>query len=541
APQKSPTRLQLLDVIEALVPHVEADSRRTVADLLANMSKPPLDLALRLCRDRASLVTQLLKNISFDEDDIIELIKRTGREHHQILASREDLSANIWIALARAAPSAPPFDHQSTLALWSDDLGILRTGTDGGPASAALQSGISIGGEATITGYGGTATVTPFPSGKQASGKRATGSSSIRIIKTDVDLLAERTRLNGPKNPEDPAPELEGSSSFGFSRGARDFKPATPKAPAGGPSNVTPDAETSAEESLSDAPLKDPGPGGWAWQSDRDGLIIKISPQGTKILGVEMGNSSSTILDLLGLNHKLGHPVARAFQRRSTVHDAPIYLANLEKQHQHWTLEATPFFSSGGGIFDGYQGVLTPVTAQSQDPFLPTEAEATAIFLDDIIHEVRPEKAAAQTHITPQKAGTPTSAAGNMPPKAPAAAPKATPAKNKAKPAEPNAANPLAVAAVSAVKDVLFEAIGPIAASLGKPEPEETNVETHKTNTAPKAPSATTAEILATLDLLDEALNRLNKAGKASGASHVRLQNEIAAACARTLRDQLTN
>ena len=98
APQKSPTRLQLLDVIEALVPHVEADSRRTVADLLANMSKPPLDLALRLCRDRASLVTQLLKNISFDEDDITEPIKRTGREHHQILASREDLSANIWIA-----------------------------------------------------------------------------------------------------------------------------------------------------------------------------------------------------------------------------------------------------------------------------------------------------------------------------------------------------------------------------------------------------------------------------------------------------------
>ncbi|MEX0300686.1 MAG: hypothetical protein AB3N28_16545, partial [Kordiimonas sp.] len=38
APQKDPTRSQLLDVLEALVPHVDADSRRTVADLVANMS-----------------------------------------------------------------------------------------------------------------------------------------------------------------------------------------------------------------------------------------------------------------------------------------------------------------------------------------------------------------------------------------------------------------------------------------------------------------------------------------------------------------------
>ncbi|MBL4639517.1 MAG: hypothetical protein JKY57_03195 [Kordiimonadaceae bacterium] len=54
APKKGPTRAQLLDVLEALVPHVDTESRRTVSELIASMSKPPIDLALRLCLDRAS-------------------------------------------------------------------------------------------------------------------------------------------------------------------------------------------------------------------------------------------------------------------------------------------------------------------------------------------------------------------------------------------------------------------------------------------------------------------------------------------------------
>ncbi|MBL4639518.1 MAG: hypothetical protein JKY57_03200 [Kordiimonadaceae bacterium] len=535
------------------------------------------------------LVAELLSNVAFDEDDIIELIKRTGREHHQILAAREDLSANVWIALARAAPSAPPFDHQSTIALWSDDLGILRTGTNHATPTAPSAT---ISPQATTPSIAPVKTaevksissVTRFPAEKVTARTSQSGKSRIRIIKTDEDLLAERSQLNQLARPEDPAPELINSTSF---RSPSNDRPDGTGGSAGkNTSTVSPsssDKIASAEgpQTWADtphntadglgqqpqvpeleikAPIKDPGPGGWAWRSDRDGLITSISPYGKTILGSNITNADATIMDLLGLNHKLGHPVARAFQRRSTIHDAPIFLADLNQTDQHWTLEATPFFSSGGGIFDGYEGILTPISAQQAEPQLPTAVETGAVFLDDVLpdgsenSETSFESKDALEGILAGLGQKISLEARSAPaPKNEATVPKAEAAVPKKRPT--TVSNPISAAAASAIKDAIAETLSPISKTMptsrvtAKPAPTDAGMPKTAAPTeaytaaytAPfQTPTSNNAKILATLDFLEEALGRLHTASASNNPTHTRLQHEIAAACARTLREQIT-
>lgn len=145
APTKEPTRTQLLDVIEALLPHVDQDTRRTVAELLINIAKPPMDLIMRIVTDNALIVTELLRKAPFDEDQAIAVIESTGRAHHQELATRNDLSANVWISLARAAPSIESTKDASN-ALWSGDLGIAKktaTVTELHPAKYSISNLLS--------------------------------------------------------------------------------------------------------------------------------------------------------------------------------------------------------------------------------------------------------------------------------------------------------------------------------------------------------------------------------------------------------------
>ncbi|PCI64809.1 MAG: hypothetical protein COB37_00520 [Kordiimonadales bacterium] len=545
APQANPTRSQLLDVIEALVPHVDTDSRRTAADLIANMATPPMDLALRLCRDRTSIVVNLLTHVVFDEDDLIELIEQTGREHHQVIASREDLSANIWIALARAAPSAPPFDHQSTLALWSEDLGI--TGTT--PASKA---------PATENQPLKSATVTPIHSPQRPPKKNM--SPSIRILRTDNDLVA---RPDQKKNTDAPATKNGPTNTPTGTPGSLETAQQIP----GPASPQEPSASITAEPS---AKARDPGPSGWAWASDRNGIIRSLSPNGSELLAYSLPASNASVLDLLSLNNKLGHPVARAFQRRSAIHDAPILLQYLQDGKQHWTLQATPIFSAGGGIFEGYEGALMPVvTGQSDVGILQSEDEACALFLDEVTVAAAGGTRNAPLSFTEESANflpnEPAAFINLQSQPKPGAVAKGRTAEveqatkdtlehiaanlntptvshaNSATPAEE--AMPQSIISDTA-SDLIKDALQDMFKSEDKP------AKSHK-KTAPNASSPepaplpeginsnSSAHIQATLELLGEALARLTDHSKTHSEPQVRLQAEIASACLRSLKDQL--
>ncbi|WP_155860019.1 hypothetical protein [Kordiimonas gwangyangensis] len=516
APMREPTRGQLLDVIEALLPHVESESRRTVAELLAGQSNPPMDLVLRICRDRASLVEALLINAPFDEDEVIDLIRETGREHHQIIASRSDLSANVWIALARAAPAAPPFDSRSTLALWRDDLGFQK---EGAPQPSA--------------------TVTALHPEKTAS---------LRILRTDEDLIAERVsgnnRLNDTRMVEAANDQPVVSEPLVATETPEAPEPphAAPSPAQAGSGDGDNDLIPSAEE---DAPLRDPGPGGWSWRSDRDGFITGISPYGCKLLGSVDAALGMGMLDLLGLNTKLGHPVTRAFQRRSTIHDAPIHLPDLGKTHQHWTLEAEPHFSVGG-VFEGYEGVLTPVIATAGSVHTAMEDE-DPLFLDDPEPAPRRERAARTAPSAEiQKNVLDRSRDEKI------AAPASQPVDTKPTPAPTPRTSPISNALGSMAAAVVREAVAETLKTPLTPREEKARYAGDEEDTATEAPQAPAApaapsqhltgapeEVRAALDMLEQALTRLGEAAKSGQSMQVRLQSEIAMACARALRDQL--
>ena len=104
APEKTIHRKKLLSAVSKLLPAVDEATRdQTVARLTA-MPNPPVDLVCHIVLDDAERVAPLLRTVEFEEDDLIDIIEKTGRAHHHELAVRDDLSANVWIALARAAP-----------------------------------------------------------------------------------------------------------------------------------------------------------------------------------------------------------------------------------------------------------------------------------------------------------------------------------------------------------------------------------------------------------------------------------------------------
>lgn len=547
APVRQPTRGQLLDVIEALIPHVEPESRRTVSEILAGMNQAPMDLVHRLVRDRARLVEDLLVKAPFDEDEIIDLITATGREHHQILASRSDLSANVWIALARAAPAAPPFEGQSTLALWRDDLGTQETSPEEA-ATQKLEADAAVadddqlyeellepkravaGGGASMmsgghndTGFA-AATVTRLhpeqPQGRPSSDDRK--SASLRILKTDEDLIAERMG-DKPETPETKMVQGDGQAGSGHKLTASSTQSFAP-------------SSLEIEEGSQETPkfLRDPGPGGWAWRSDRDGFVKIVSPFAARIFGGADQLIGTAMLDMLGLNTKLDHPVSRAFQRRSAIHDAPINLPNLGATHQFWTLEAAPVFSPSNGVFEGFEGLLTPVVPATDAAPEETDDWDTPLFLDD--DNTPPQRASFVDNPSVLQSALEKKSA-----ELPSAHDK-TAESTQAEKAERS--NPIADMINSTAAAMVREAVADVLAPLSPSEEEERYSDSEgdtaeKQQQASAANSSVPAEVLSTLTLLEEALDRLSKACEQGATGQVKLQTEIATSCVRALKSQL--
>ncbi|GHF19013.1 hypothetical protein GCM10017044_11960 [Kordiimonas sediminis] len=591
APLKEPTRGQLLGVLDALVPHVEVEARRVVADLLANMSDPPMDLVQRVCRDRASIVSGLLLAAPFTEDELIDLIETTGREHHQEIASRGDLSANVWIALARATPAAPPYESQSTLALWSDELC--------GPDITGLAS----------------ATVTHLHPKKEKAEKPAGSTAKLRILRTNEDLMSDHMDADdalgdfkltsGAPVPVDTgkrAPILPSEADNTLTSNTLTSRPATASKPATTPAALAqsqakdkPAAPRQDNTVSSDIALPKAASGGWSWFSDRDGRIVGISDLGLELFGEKPETMNGMpMIEMLGLGMKVGHPVARAFQRRSHIHDAPLYLSHLKKGERYWTLDARPIFSATG-VFEGYEGILMPVVpAEGEEDIIPAQSDLDSLAASELLRgSGSPARNDTRRDSLLDEGDTPLFT-------------------EDVKPSFRRSASDLDETAHAQIKNSLTEALGGLgdllrdeenAAARTQHQPgnpsagagaTQTDADSHafhldadtvsasweylqKTlNTSkqeddsadePSSPQEHSAKVesapipaaqhpqssddigpigqpdpaalLATLDMLQEALSRLSTASETGNKLQVRLQTEIATACARTLRDQL--
>jgi hypothetical protein len=602
APTKQPTRGQLLEVVTALIPHVEPESRRTVADLLASLNNPPMDLIHCIVKDRATLVSKLLKTAPFEEDDLIELIETTGREHHQELASRSDLSANVWIALARATPSAPPYGSNSTLALWREDLGLDKS--EKGP-------------DLSTVGQNDLASVTPLHPEKHRK-----PNARIRILRTDEDILT--SHIDGQNNPnsinfvQEEASDTEAENIFAdhkeparnnaFELESRPVqnpenrKTSDPKTgsvtsekptfrnlktpePIQEPQNPVqaiepPEPSKEASEEVIQRPLIEPESGSWAWRSDRDGFIIQVSSEAEKLLGNKNTLVGSAMLDMLALNTKLGHPVSRAFQRRTSIHEAPIYLADLEQAQRYWTLEASPLFNPRNGAFDGYEGILKPVIpARGEDDIIPADDPSPDVVDHNRTRLVQeePQMVPVQQPVKieqPRENKTPLSwfdqpGLGGRE----GAIPQTDEARlqKHSHPSTKQAADDLeqkeiipAEVSFQKLEDMIAENLGKQLQSKNNSMSDQTvstdiadtdtEVETTPTVTEDAMAVETTAgtnqttsdthaesyeTIESTLELMEQALERLAQAEAKNNTLQIRLQSEIAQACARTLKSEL--
>lgn len=499
APQKQPTRNQLIDVIEALIPHVEIDSRRTVAELLARMSNPPLDLAICLAKDEADVVGELLKSEAFDETDIIEIISQTGRDHHQAIASRQDLSANVWIALARAAPKANRTEKKSSLALWSEDLGAKKAIENTTATITELHKKSAENIDSAL--QADTAELDASTKTEHAVSSSDRQVASLRILRTDKDLISER--IENAK-----ASDIHGTNLT--------------MAPGAKPEETQPSTNNVASSDVTY--LVDSSPDTWSWRSDRDGTVLEISPNGSRYFVSTQSPVGANILNMLALSNKIGHPVSRAFQRRSAIHDAPIVLEHTSEYDRYWTLEAVPLFSSNNGIFEGYEGILSRVIASEKDNYNidSSPEEATSLFLDD--HDKSaPADIPVITNENIDRTVTP----------APASIDTVNKTANETAPTVANTEKMMAETAANAVKDVLTETL----ASMLQSTPGQSSALTQNQST--QTGSEPMSEIKATLHLLEEAIATLANTDNDSSNVTSRLQSEIATACIRSLKEQL--
>jgi len=103
ADENESRRAHLLRLLTSLMPAAERSARKALIERVADMPSPPKDLALRLATDSADISAPLLRRAPFSQRELLELITRSGPDHHIEIAKRADLTLDVWLALARAA------------------------------------------------------------------------------------------------------------------------------------------------------------------------------------------------------------------------------------------------------------------------------------------------------------------------------------------------------------------------------------------------------------------------------------------------------
>ena len=479
APYKEPTRGQLLDVIEALLPHVDQDTRRTVADLLLNITQPPMDLIMRIASDDTTIVADLLRGAPFSEEQVIELIETSSRAHHQELATRNDLSANVWIALARAAPTIKDVRIESE-ALWDKSLGKV------------------------VTPFG-SATVTKLHP-EQIDTAKVRANPNLISTPEDHDLSTPKAddieKLLMAKL-EKAELEIKSNSQIRIlSDEESSMGTITKTDPPEGTKLFTADQQDAPTQPIGNDTIAKTS---WQWTTGRTSKITATSncPINNEIIGLDL-------MTLLGLAEKPNHPVAKAIYRRGSIHDAPIYLSGMERGERYWTLEAKPIFSSGGGTFEGYEGIMIAVDSQTSQELPDTLSKSTYTET-----EFAPIKADAQIPIT-----------------------------NEQEKVDQMTNEDPFDAIRSMVENATREAVeglsGDLTHAIQKSEDEtNTGLKPKPSAIVTQAEKETASNSATTLTMLANTLEKIKDAGERGDQHTLKLHTEIAQACVRSLRDQI--
>jgi len=323
-------RAHLLRLFSRLMPEASTRSRRDLVARLADMVTPPKDLALVMARDTPDISAPLLKYAPFSHDELVGLIARTGAEHHAEIAKRADLTLDVWLSMARAAAR-----RASRHAVVGDapdaDTAESEDAAKNAPVGASAM-----------------------PAGAHASRPQPDESPA------------------GAMQTHSPQPEKEAPAAW------RDSHPEAPhgteplrstEPPTGAKSRQAPDpsavrAEMTVHSRHADGealfPLEDSDSSSWQFETDREGRIVRLSPNATLAFGELAsglaGQHLATVLQDFAAS-PAPDDVGAAMKRRAPIRDARVELQPPDAAPRRWRLRANPRFTFPDGRFEGYSGM----------------------------------------------------------------------------------------------------------------------------------------------------------------------------------------
>ncbi len=310
-------RAHLLRLLISLMAESKEKARAEVIAKVAEMPSPPKDVALALARDQARLAAPLLRKAPFSQNELIELVMRTGPEHHIEIAKRPDLTLDIWLALARAAARrarAPDTEAPSA----GEETSPARPDAAPPPDQEEEITTVSI----SDPGIAGP------PLSEEAF--------------EPLSAAVGPTAAPGPTGPDDAA------------RQAHEEAPSRPDAAATGPLRMA-------------APLDDPSPYGWRFETDREGRLVRLSPNARLAFGdAAPGLVGEPFAQVLQLHSAVPSKdeIGEAMARWAPLHDVVVETMVGDAPARRWRIRARPRFSFPDGRFEGYVGTAVDPDAE---------------------------------------------------------------------------------------------------------------------------------------------------------------------------------
>ncbi|RMD88003.1 MAG: hypothetical protein D6807_06740, partial [Alphaproteobacteria bacterium] len=125
------------------------------------------------------------------------------------------------------------------------------------------------------------------------------------------------------------------------------------------------------------APLEDPAPHAWRFETDRQGRIVRLSPNARLAFGdIAPSLVGEPFAQVLQLHSAVpaGDEIGEAMARWAPLHDLVVETMVGDNPSRRWRIRAQPRFSFPDGRFEGYVGTATdedarrtPAGAQPQD------------------------------------------------------------------------------------------------------------------------------------------------------------------------------
>lgn len=109
----SPERILLIQMVDTLWGDISMSLREALAKRVAAAKAPPEDLTRRFALDRLEVAAQVLERAPFEDQTLVEIIGKTGRGHHLVIAKRKNLSQEVWKTLSASGKSESKREAES--------------------------------------------------------------------------------------------------------------------------------------------------------------------------------------------------------------------------------------------------------------------------------------------------------------------------------------------------------------------------------------------------------------------------------------------